>query len=1098
MVESIKSFDTGSSALARLLGKSLQTDQNASSLPILNSLLPNSAFLEEACATGLAITRVEESGPVEFLNLATFLISNNFPGETGGEYIYKWLQTHGSTTVLKTIASTKGPTGEALLENLFRLAIEAEDIPTVKLLIEAGVNPNGHMCRHKRIPDHMNPLQYACMRGNSELALELINAGSSIDQPGNGWKSSALVLAIIGENLKDNKDFWEYPMEDILTEDNEDFEEATNSLFIRLICGLIDAGAAVNLTVNQSCPTLPKWAGDKSLYLDNALASIMQDGHSPLTAASKYRNKELVDLFLQQGADVNFLTERDTSALCECLYSWEQMKLDIYVEDTHPSAFSERQPIFRGCESLSKVIGVARSLLAAGADVDADLFWRPEEDDDDDDVHIHTKEDSCYLTTLDLSVLTESVELVNMMLCAGACTVTGRSLEQAFRMGSFELANTLLDIGAPLSSIAARSAIRQDDSGKYIVTLLRKRSDVTTQKTILFEAIRLGNNHVVEYVFRYGTSNGQNPIHDLHGIGPAIGDYCDDGHIDTLRLIIDKCSKYNVSISSHFGECVLLAVRNGWDDIVDILLSAGADVNDVFLGETALRVAIEKKNQKTILKLIKANSLLSTEITDDDDRGITSSCFYHHKVCGDPLIMAIEWGDNFVVEKLLNAGASIDALGSVAGLRRFSACECITPLTAAIMRKNLNLVDSLISRGAAVNNPPNSADTSMTPLAAAVRIQHSELMESLLQRGANPYDSLALQEATSDIRLLQVLVTALHRWNKPPDDKIIGDGALVKAMQKQDQEMILALLDSPLRDIKSFDIVSCALRKALWYDSTPNFEIVHMVLSRGVDPNIVWRFKNGSGDTASTYIRSALCVVIAWKSPGKVKVLLEAGGKANKNLTCGMYDSPMQFAASLRRQDIVRILLEDGSDPNAVALPQANKRKAGDEPERDNGTPLQIAVSNRDTGMIRLLLQYNGNPNAIFGNMPHTPLQIASRDGSKEIVELLLEHGAKVNAPPAKEFGATALQFAAMKGLLGIAHLLLEYEADVNAPPAEVEGRTALEGAAEHGRIDMVQLLLNAGANIFQDGEAQYENAIRRASENGHHAVRRLLESYHG
>lgn len=123
---------------------------------------------------------------------------------------------------------------------------------------------------------------------------------------------------------------------------------------------------------------------------------------------------------------------------------------------------------------------------------------------------------------------------------------------------------------------------------------------------------------------------------------------------------------------------------------------------------------------------------------------------------------------------------------------------------------------------------------------------------------------------------------------------------------------------------------------------------------------------------------------------------------------------------------------------------------------------------------------------------------MATRDGSKEIVELLLEHGADVNAPPAREFGATALQFAAIKGFLGIAYLLLQYDADVNAPAAEVDGRTALEGAAEHGRVDMVQLLLNSGANIFQDGQEQYENAVRRALENGHRAVRRLLELYHG
>lgn len=89
MAESIRSFDTSLTALAPFLGKSLQTDQNDSSMAIIDSLLPNSAFLEEACAQGLAIKRLEKFGPVEFLNLATFMISNNFPGETNGEQVYK-------------------------------------------------------------------------------------------------------------------------------------------------------------------------------------------------------------------------------------------------------------------------------------------------------------------------------------------------------------------------------------------------------------------------------------------------------------------------------------------------------------------------------------------------------------------------------------------------------------------------------------------------------------------------------------------------------------------------------------------------------------------------------------------------------------------------------------------------------------------------------------------------------------------------------------------------------------------------------------------------------------------------------------------------
>jgi len=55
----------------------------------------------------------------------------------------------------------------------------------------------------------------------------------------------------------------------------------------------------------------------------------------------------------------------------------------------------------------------------------------------------------------------------------------------------------------------------------------------------------------------------------------------------------------------------------------------------------------------------------------------------------------------------------------------------------------------------------------------------------------------------------------------------------------------------------------------------------------------------------------------------------------------------MQFAASLKNQDIVRILLENGSDPNAVALPPGNERETFNEPERDNGTAPNISTPPR-------------------------------------------------------------------------------------------------------------------------------------------------------
>ena len=91
----------------------------------------------------------------------------------------------------------------------------------------------------------------------------------------------------------------------------------------------------------------------------------------------------------------------------------------------------------------------------------------------------------------------------------------------------------------------------------------------------------------------------------------------------------------------------------------------------------------------------------------------------------------------------------------------------------------------------------------------------------------------------------------------------------------------------------------------------------------------------------------------------------------------------------------------------------------------------------------------------------------------------------------------TSLQAAALGGYVRVATILLDTGADVNAPPAYEQGRTALEGAAEHGRIDMVQLLLDAGADLHGNRCMQYKKALQLASNNGHNAVRRLIEAHY-
>jgi ankyrin repeat protein len=127
-------------------------------------------------------------------------------------------------------------------------------------------------------------------------------------------------------------------------------------------------------------------------------------------------------------------------------------------------------------------------------------------------------------------------------------------------------------------------------------------------------------------------------------------------------------------------------------------------------------------------------------------------------------------------------------------------------------------------------------------------------------------------------------------------------------------------------------------------------------------------------------------------------------------------------------------------------------------------------------------------PEAELGN---TPLQrLVHADEPKHVRELL-DLSANVNAKADDLRGATALQLAAMKGNFEIVDMLIEAGADVNAPPATYDGRTAIEGAAEWGRLDMVHYLLEAGADI-QD-QKNYRRTVHRAWRNGHRTIARMV-----
>ncbi|OBT43416.1 hypothetical protein VE00_05745 [Pseudogymnoascus sp. WSF 3629] len=359
----IAPFATSRSALTMMF-RSLRQKTDNGIPPILDSLLPLSAFLEEPRAAGFAIQRAEDISHDGLLNLATFIASNNFPGDTNSRKFREWLKTHSTTSVLEALSSMKGPAAEALLENLFRFAIEDEDISTVKYLLRAGVNPNGHNCQGDDYD--LTPLQFALFGGNNEMALELIKAGSTIDEPNTGWKSSALVLAIIGDENRNNRfssndndkieecedgDNEEYDAEDsqYSFDNHTATHNASDDCLSNLVSPLLNAGAAINISTD---------------FIGSPL-DFHEDFEyvTPLNAASRYWKKDIVDLLIQNGADAAPSTDECApSPLHECICSPNQMHEYLLYGTIEPLDS-------RDTKGVDALVGVVSSLIKAGANV---------------------------------------------------------------------------------------------------------------------------------------------------------------------------------------------------------------------------------------------------------------------------------------------------------------------------------------------------------------------------------------------------------------------------------------------------------------------------------------------------------------------------------------------------------------------------------------------------------------------------------------------------------------------------------------------------------------------------------------------------------
>jgi len=851
----------------------------------IKALLPENIFSSNPKATNTAISQRHSSSVLQFLRLSMYLVSNNFLGSTTnvGEKVYQWIKRRSNAGLMEYLFSIGGSTVEALAENLFRLAIDAEDVRTVNKLMKLGINPNEQIYRNQW-GSCCTPLHRACGMQSLKLVRALIDGGAKVDLAlGNDDAESILTSAVEGFD--------------------DEFEPKPH-IDPELVKTLLNAGAVVN-------PGL---------------------GKSPLASALEWGHVEVVNLLVSAGADVN-ITIGDNDCISTPLIK------AIRYEDHTPE---------------KDVISMVRILLKAGADPQAVAILEGEPE-----------------TPLEPAMYTKSVELIKLLLENGA-RVTEDSLVQAVNRYNINVVELLLKFGGQVTEPVVERAVESNST--LVFFLLQTADDRTQQRcknAALIKSIECGDMDLIHTLGASGAQLTKNPK-----LGLAIQKVIRKGKTHVLSFLLDEKSGFRILSLESLNTALWTAIRNNRNDVVELLLMAGANVNDTEangLGKSPLLAAILKKDSKLAKQLLAAGAAVNAT----GQLAVGESVFITTTV----LPAAVDWGYYPLIQNIIDAGAELDAPEKFGGK---------TALFIAVEKGSKEIVKLLIDAGANVNTS-GAVICGQTALLAASRNNDLPMVRYLIELGADSDEWSLISAISGSEELVQTLLEArLYRYKRY--SRGYGCGALQHAIRLKHDTMIKVLLSKGIDANAIFNRklgykVVCAypspkvipgqsaLGFAIRLDKSKDSWIVRLLLHSGADPNGI----------VTDDCQTALLVAIEEGNSGLVKTLISARADANPSLEYGVKRTPLQLAVEKGRIDLVNILLDNGANINTPPF------------DRYGATALQFAAIGGYVGIAQLLIQRGADVNASSAKIGgRTALEGAAEHGRIDMLQLLLSAGAKI------------------------------------------------------------------------------------------------------
>ena len=801
---------------------------------------------------------------------AIYLSSNNLLTDSTTDKLVQWICRAGKHWIFGHLMGFKAPWTDILGSNFLVSAARLGDAKIVNTLLRKGIRANTFVGGSQRKTALQEAVRYHRLR----IVQLLLDAGADPKPQHGSWRSvlhdavsgpynREIMQALIEKGADVNGPFDRfYYLSTVLV-------SAARKRDLAIIRILLEAGARID-EVNQDSETAlqvsvsnadadavrvlidagAKIDAPSGEYFRGARHAAVRFGHlerlaTPIQRASQANNIELVDILLQEGADVN---------ACP----WDEF-VDYIDRDEH-NYFQDRSLLTALQAAVAnKNTSLVQVLLKSKAKIDTRGCGDPPltiaaANGDSDMVQILLSHGAKIngpasthygRTALQAAASTGHCKTVQQILKAGAnvnatASHTGgrTALQAAAECGHIELIRVLIKAGADpnagASTIAGRTCLQAAAKNGHLdcVRLLLEAGaelkDPPSRKrgiSTITAAIESRNTELVRFLLQFGLGVNRNE-YEQSPLGAAAA----QGSLEIVSLLItagadvNECCNTSEDYSS--GETPLqVAAVKGNMAIATRLLEAGARHDIQFFrpeSRSALQCAVQGDCTSLVELLLAKRTYTSEESLDRSialsqamskwpinvdivsallNANVNVNYVPAHYPRHPPLHSAAQAGSIELVQLLLEAGANVNATDFFGG----------TILECALEKRNLLLVQILLDAGAEVNAPASTV-RGRTALQKAVQENNMNAVSLLLSRNADVNASAAriggataLQAAVikGNINMVRLLLKAGAHVNAPPASSY-GRMALDAAAERGRLDILLLLLEHD-DDVEALD-----------------------------------------------------------------------------------------------------------------------------------------------------------------------------------------------------------------------------------------------------------------------------------------------------